>query len=326
MNQLAQQTQERGVIKTPGQLQQYIIGIIQDPRYAANFEGVIDRQSVVIAMMHIRSNWNYISKCKHDTIINAIAQAGAYGWTCDPITGHAYIVPFGDSATLIPGYRGLMDLVHRAGEARITAEVVYEGDVYADNGLWNYPMHKPSEDIDRKKKPLTHVYCVARFKDGAVRFWQMTRNEIISHRNNFCPSWKMNQKPSSLWHESNPSFPAMARKTVIIKAIRSGEVPISLKNKRGEEALTVYDESDVKVEPSQVEFDSPAGYSEPLESERVIDADSNADFVKGEQEALTHALAGCKTLEDLERLQSECDQYGMRDAWTKRHRELTKGK
>jgi phage RecT family recombinase len=273
MNEVATTNKQALVIKTPGDLQRHIIAVIQDPRYAANFEGVIDRQSVVIAMMHVRQNWEYISKCKPDSIINALSTAGAYGWTCDPITGHAYIVPFGDVATLIPGYRGLIDLVHRAGQARITAEVVYEGDMFADNGLWAYPLHKPSEDIDRKTKPITHVYAVARFNDGGIRFWVMTRNEIIAHRNNFCPSWKRNQKPSSLWHESNPSFAAMCRKTVIIKAIKSGEVPISLKDKRGREMPSpILDEPE--AEPmEQVTFESPAGYHETLDAPATYTTD-----------------------------------------------------
>ena len=83
MNQIAtQQPKPQGVtITTPGQLQQFIIDIIQSPIHAKTFEGVIDRQSVVIAMMHIRQNWTYLSRCKPDSIFNALAQAGAYGWT-----------------------------------------------------------------------------------------------------------------------------------------------------------------------------------------------------------------------------------------------------
>ena len=55
------------------------------------------------------------------------------------MAGQAYLVPFGDKATLIIGYRGLKDLIYRSGMIQmVDAQVVRENDhekIVADGTL-----------------------------------------------------------------------------------------------------------------------------------------------------------------------------------------------
>lgn len=269
--------QEQGVvIKTPKELREHILGVIANPKYANHFNGLLDRKAVFLAMMKISENPALVA-CDPPTIINALTQAGAFGWTCDPITGHAFLVPFGKTATLMPGYRGLMDLVHRAGEARIMAEIVFYGDKYEFRGPYDRPIHVQSTDVDRRKKPLTHVYAIATFKDRSVRCWEMTKQECIEHRNAYAKAYR--GKESDLWHENNRAFPAMCRKTVLIRAIKSGEVPISIEA-RGQK-LEYISEDDVPQNLGAVTFESPAGFDDPLHTEpqAPYSVDSTADHV-----------------------------------------------
>lgn len=250
------------IIKTPVELREHILGVIENPKYAKHFDGILDRRAVLLAMMKISQNADLV-RCKPESIINALTQAGAFGWTCDPITGHAWLVPFGDQATLIPGYRGLMDLVLRAGEAKIMGEVVYECDQYEFRGPYDRPLHVASTDVDRGKRPLTHVYAIATFRDRSVRVWQMTRQECIEHRNAYSKAYR--GKESDLWHEKNRAFPAMCRKTVLTRACKSGELPISIQSMGHK--LEYLTEDDVPQNLGAVTFQSPAGFDDTLHTE-----------------------------------------------------------
>lgn len=60
----------------------------------------------------------------------AIVEASSLGLELD-LRGQAYLIPFGKEVTLIPGYKGLMDLAYRSGRVtNIYAEVVCENDQF----------------------------------------------------------------------------------------------------------------------------------------------------------------------------------------------------
>ncbi|MDK4605731.1 recombinase RecT, partial [Kingella kingae] len=70
----------------------------------------------------------------------------------------------------IIGYRGMIDLARRSGQIiSLSARAVYENDEFSyEYGLHEDLKHKPYEDGD--SGALTHVYAVAKLKDGGVQF------------------------------------------------------------------------------------------------------------------------------------------------------------
>lgn len=67
--------------------------------------------------------------CTPLSLFQSIHRAATMGLLIGEGLGHAYLVPFGNQAQLIPGYRGLVYLAVKSGAARsITAHVVHEGD------------------------------------------------------------------------------------------------------------------------------------------------------------------------------------------------------
>lgn len=112
-----------------------------------------------IAMTTIQRNPKLL-ECDPRTLVGAILQCAQLGLEPDNILGHAYLVPFFNSklhrtdVTLIPGYKGLIELARRSKEIQfIKANVVYEGDE------WEYQEEPPK---------LRHVPCPAEMR-GALK-------------------------------------------------------------------------------------------------------------------------------------------------------------
>lgn len=85
-------------------------------------------------------------------------------------------------ATVTPliGYKGMVSIILRSGQiTRISAEVVYEGDEFdVEYGLEPKLLHKPNFSIEMTAKKITHVYSVAKHKNGEYQFIVMTKKQI----------------------------------------------------------------------------------------------------------------------------------------------------
>lgn len=119
-----------------------------------------------------------LAQCKPDSLLLQVCDAAALGLTCGGGTQEAYLVPFKDTATLIIGYRGLVKLARQSGEiASISAEAVYRGDEFDyELGLEPRLRHKPMGETDDNK--ITHVYAIAKFKDGGFQMVVMTKSQV----------------------------------------------------------------------------------------------------------------------------------------------------
>ena len=146
--------------------------------------------------------------------------------------GHAYLIPFdkrqkingrwetvSTEAQLIIGYRGMIDLARRSGQIlSISARTVHVNDKFSYSyGLEETLEHSPCETGDRGE--LTHVYAVARLKDGGVQFEVMSRADVEKVR-------ALSKAGSSgPWVDH---FDEMAKKTVIRRLFKYLPVSIEL--------------------------------------------------------------------------------------------------
>ncbi len=96
--------------------------------------------------------------------------------------GHAYLVPYGETATLIVGYKGLIDLARRSGQlSTIFARIVYQRDQFEyAYGLTERLEHIPANVDD--SGDIQAAYAVARLKDGGTQFEVMSKREIDAIR------------------------------------------------------------------------------------------------------------------------------------------------
>lgn len=171
--------------------------------------------------------------CDPMTLVGAIVNCAALG--VEPnLIGHAYIIPFYNNKTrrmeaqFQLGYKGAIDLARRSGELKqLYAHEVYEGDDFRYSyGLNKDLVHVPSGETDPDK--MTHVYAVYHLKDGGSDFVVMTRDQIEEHRNRFTKS----QKDGNVFGPWKDHFVEMAKKTVIIRLLKTA--PLSIERENGD--------------------------------------------------------------------------------------------
>jgi len=117
-----------------------------------------------------------LAQCTPTSVLLAAMTCSELGLVPSSL-GTAYLVPYGTECTLIIGYRGFIELARRSGKiVSIQSAVVREGDEFEyEYGLEDKFRHKI------KSAPgaaITHVWCLARFKDGGHHLEVMTVEEV----------------------------------------------------------------------------------------------------------------------------------------------------
>jgi recombination protein RecT len=166
-----------------------------------------------------------------ESAIAAIMTASQLGLEIDHILGHAYLVPFYNrnikkhEVQLIPGYKGLVDLVWRSKTVKkVQARCVFSSD-YFDWGYGINEFIKHTPDTEGKGKEtdpgnITHVYAFVILESGEAQFEVLTRAQIEKVR----LSTKSPDRGPWVTH-----WPQMAMKTAVKKVLnlipRSTERP-----------------------------------------------------------------------------------------------------
>lgn len=167
-------------------------------------------------------------ECSVASLLQCSVTAASYGLSLGGPIKHVAIVPYKQTATLIPTYQGLMELArrHRHVDA-VIVEHVYQGDEYEYRGPNQLPVHEPSDSEDRRRQHLTHVYVVVYWHGGRVLCRQWTRADCLHQRNTYSQNWKNYQKTDNPWHEENTSFPIMCGKSLLRYMVNRGEIPLA---------------------------------------------------------------------------------------------------
>lgn len=165
------------------------------------------QMSMSVAKMQANSRY-VVDKA---SILTCVYNAAKYGLELNDSLGHAYLVPFKRTCTLIVGYKGLLELVRRSGKVSdIHAFIVYENDefdYYVDEH-GPHIMYRPT--TKKPGKPVCGV-SIARFTDSnmAPSIDVMPYDRIEAIKNT-----ALARTPSSPW--GNPLYePEMAKKTVL---------------------------------------------------------------------------------------------------------------
>lgn len=133
-----------------------------------------------------------LQRCTPASLIGCLLECGQLG--LEPgVLGHAYLIPYKNKgtheATLIIGYKGLVQLARNSGQVLlIKARVVREGDMFAHryglerDEIEHTPADPSAEAIAAGWKPgaLTHVYAVAHLEGGGIQSEVMNRAEVMA--------------------------------------------------------------------------------------------------------------------------------------------------
>jgi recombination protein RecT len=158
-----------------------------------------------------------LRKCTLRSVFGEVIKSSQLGLEIG-VLGQGYLVPFFNTqkgvheAQFIPGWRGLVDLVARAGRASAWTGAVFEGDEF-DYALGDKPFitHRPHGEDDPKK--ITHVYAVGRVNGSEwpiIEVWPIVR--VMKHRDK---NNKVGQR-----HYSFKNWEMYARKIPLLQVLK----------------------------------------------------------------------------------------------------------
>ncbi|MCP4267307.1 MAG: recombinase RecT [Candidatus Brocadiaceae bacterium] len=138
---------------------------------------------------------------------NAIINVASIGISLNPANKHAYLVPRDGRICLDVSYMGLMHLAVRSGSIKWgQAKLVYENDMYENNGIDKAPTHKQKTFGD--KGGIVGAYCTVKLPDGDY----LTEEMDIDALNKIKATSKAAKGPWKTFPEE------MMRKTVVKRA------------------------------------------------------------------------------------------------------------
>lgn len=145
-----------------------------------------------------------LAQCTPESFLGALMTASQLGLEPGPL-GEAYLVPYGNRVTFIPGYRGLIKLAWQSNQLKhIDAHVVYDNDDFDyAYGLEPFLHHKPARG---KRGGAIAVYACASFLNGGSAFVVMSIDDVEAIRS------RSKASKNGPWVTD---WDAMARKTAI---------------------------------------------------------------------------------------------------------------
>lgn len=148
-------------------------------------------------------------KCTKISLYNAVVQCAVLG--LEPGTlGHAYFVPYDNKVTLLPGYKGLMQLARNSGEVEwIRADAVRQKDDF-DFAQGDNPKLYHKRSLAEDAGPIVAYYAICKLRgSGGIMFEVITYHDAEQHRDRFTKA-----KGAGPWRSD---FDAMAMKTAMRK-------------------------------------------------------------------------------------------------------------
>ena len=150
-----------------------------------------------------------LRECTGISLLSALMRVTEIGLDLSPALGEAYIIPYGSTATVQLGYRGVLKLIHRSGKIKnISAHVVHENDHFEYEYGFNINLkHVPAKG-DRGQR--IYVYAIAMYGDGGRDLEVWSWDDVMAHGRKFSKGFNGSSSP---WKTATD---AMAEKTLIL--------------------------------------------------------------------------------------------------------------
>lgn len=214
---------------------------------------------VRLVLTEVRKNEKLL-ECSYRSLLGATMEAAQLGLDIGT-RGHSWMIPYGKEATLVIGYRGMIDLAYRSERVRsVAAHVVYDGDTFTFRfGTSPEIDHVPVAACDRENdgKP-THAYAVIETTYGGTLMDVMPIEDIERIRE------RSRSKSKGPWVTD---YDEMCKKTVLRRLFKLA--PCSTELQR---AVTLDDQAEVGISQGL-----GADLDEPVDAEIVPDGDEPTD-------------------------------------------------
>lgn len=165
-----------------------------------------------------------LQECSHKSIAASIMTAAQMG--LEPgINGQGYLIPYKGTCTFVPGWKGLVDLVARAGRATVWTGVVMPGDRF-EYQLGDSPFCRHIPGDSAGDEPFTHVYAIGRVRDASMAVIEVwTRAKVQKHLKQYN---KVGGRHYALANENNLAM--YARKVALLQVLKYMPASIELAN------------------------------------------------------------------------------------------------
>lgn len=193
-------------VKDP-KIQESIISTLGDSARAKTFTAAI--------VSAIATNSNLMA-CDNLTILSAALLGESLNLSPSPQLGQYYIMPMGNKATFVLGWKGYFQLALRSGEYRkLNAVPIKEGELVKYNPIYEeYEFNYISDPAERLAAPTIGYYAFYETINGFRKEMYMTKAEMEAHANEFSKAYrsdKRNNSANSFWVRD---FDGMALKTM----------------------------------------------------------------------------------------------------------------
>jgi recombination protein RecT len=127
-----------------------------------------------------------LQACTHKSIAASTMIAGQLG--LEPgVNGAGYLMPYRDTCTFVPGWKGLLDLVSRSGRATVFTGVIFKDQQYTftDGSRRDLVIHNETDLHDQAD--ITHAYAVGWVKDSIIphiELWTVEKLTKYRDKNN----------------------------------------------------------------------------------------------------------------------------------------------
>lgn len=212
-------------------------------KYKSQMEAALPRHITAdrmarIALTSLRVNPK-LCNCTRESFFGSLMASAQLG--LEPgINGQCYLIPYGTTCTLVPGWKGFMELLSRTGRASAWTNAVYDGDEFDyEYGDKPFVHHKPGKWAG-KDAALTFTYAVGRQKEAewpVIEVWDI--DKVWAHRN------KQNKVGERHYSYAHPEM--YARKIPLLQVLKYLPSSIELANasaldvtaSEGRQALTI---------------------------------------------------------------------------------------
>jgi len=165
-----------------------------------------------------------LQQCSPQSIAGSIMTAAQLG--LEPgINGQGYLIPYKQTCTFVPGWKGLVDLVARSGRATVWTGVVYPGDKF-EYQLGDSPFCRHVPGDGEGGDQFTHVYAIGRVRDASMAVIEVwTRAKVAKHLKQYN---KVGGRHYA--NESENNFEMYARKVALLQVLKYMPASIELAN------------------------------------------------------------------------------------------------
>ena len=126
-----------------------------------------------------------LRECTLNSIAASIMTAAQLGLEPN-VNGAGFLIPYKDTCTFVPGWKGLVDLVSRSGRGTVYSGVIFKDQKYTFiDGSERKLIIENETDLD-SPEDITHAYAIGWVKDSSMPIIELWRvGKIKKHRDQY---------------------------------------------------------------------------------------------------------------------------------------------